>query len=438
MGIFSGIFGSKEKSSSAVETTLEYLPLLIEKDFSARRTILEEFVANKMAEIKYAHGKCTSQLVAIEKMELEDKPNARFNKAAATSKRQFDSQMQKLLQKLDPKDRGNTVDDARHYAGESYMLLFNEINSFRKNIAYTSVYLKDEMKVFGEALQEILNNLGAMNKEFEKEKELFQFENAKERIGKIIKMREIINDLEGQKIRLAEEHKQKELALEKQKTAISEMENGEGMKEMKSLEEEKVKLMGEKQDLKTEVLTLLASIDRPMQRFKALVDSGRWKLNDGHKEYLTALSTNPMLVLKGDPRAFTLKQILGELKKAIEEEKVELKDKEKEKRLSAIDEIMTFNFFEKVFWKLNEVQKKQVDIEKALLKSSAPKIIASEQKKATDLEREIHDLKQKIGFVEKEQIKTREDMEKEQTLVLGFACTALGKTVVIKDKATDA
>ena len=432
-GFFSKLFGSKGNAQGPLEPTLDYLPTLIEKNFSTRKGMLEDFCAKKMAEIKYVHAKCLAQTKAMGEKELEEKANARFNKAALTSKKQLENQMLKLLQKLDPKDRGKTIDDTKHYAGESYMLLFNEVNSLRKNIVYTSAYLKEEMKMLGESLQEMLDNLQAMNAEFEKEKELFEFEKAKERIGIILTKKRTLEERLGAKMVIEKELKAKEGELAAKSAEIEAIRSGAEMAGMKGLWEEKAKIAEQKQSLKTDVSNLLGTIDRPMQRFKALVDSGRWHVKEGQKEYLDNLATNPMLVLKGDPRASTLKQILAEVKKAIEEEKIELKDKEKEKRLAALDELIAFNFFENVFWKLNEIQKRQAEIEKELAANPAQKKMEEEEKKAKEMGREIAELGQKGEVADSEAAAIRQEMEKESAAVTEFAGKVLGRTVLLKD-----
>jgi len=432
-GFFSKIFGSNQKQQGPLETTLEYLPTLIENNFSTRKSALEELCAKKMAEIKHVHAKCLEQTKEMGGKELEAKANERFNKAALTSKKQLEGQLQKLLQKIDPKDRGQTLDDARRYAGESYVTLFNEITSLRKNIVYTSAYLKEEMRSLGESVQEILNNLQAMNAEFEKEKELFEFEKCKERIGIILNKKKALEEKAGAKIVLEKKKKSKEDELAAKNIEIEKVRSGPEMAGAKDLWEEKARIAEQKQSLKTDVSNLLGNIDRPLQRFKALVDSGRWHVKEGQKEYLDNLATNPMLVLKGDPKASTLKLILAEVKRAIEEEKIELKDKEKEKRLSALDELIAFDFFGNVFWKLNETQKRQAEIERALLANPSQRKVEEAQEKAKEVQMELAGIGQKEEVVDSEIVCIEEEIKKERAAVMEFASKVLKRTVLIKD-----
>ncbi|MFA5931104.1 MAG: hypothetical protein WC821_02205 [archaeon] len=429
--IFQGFF---KKSPLVIKTNIEQLPMLIEKNFELTKANLEDFSAKKMSEAKYLISKSNNILGNISKKELEGKENERFNKAALTSKRQLENQLKRLLEKIDPKDRGNNLDDARHYSGESYALLANEIVSFRKNIIYMSFYLKEEMKELGETLQEILNIFNEMNLEFKKSNELFEFEKIKETSGKIIKKKKHYKELENQKQTLLEKLQVKQEKQEEQKTKLTEKATGKEMQAVKSLEEEMVNLMNQKQDLKTEISGLILSIDRPMNRFKQLVDSGRWKLPNEEKEILNQFIVNPILALKKDPKAELFKKVLLEIRKAIEDGSVELKDKEKEKRLAAIQELINFDFFGKVFWKMNELQKKQIDLNKELEKSAAKKEIEKDNSKIKETDNELGEIKSQIEEVTNEQESVKKEIEKDLTIVKEFAGNVLGKTVIFEEE----
>ena len=206
------------------------------------------------------------------------------------------------------------------------------------------------------------------------------------------------------------------------------------MQAVKSLEEEMVNLMNQKQDLKTEISGLILSIDRPMNRFKQLVDSGRWKLPAEEKEILNQFIVNPILALKKDPKAELFKKVLLEIRKAIEEGAVELKDKEKEKRLAAIQELINFDFFGKVFWKMNELQKKQIDLNKELEKNVAKKDIEKDHGKIKETDNELGEIKSQIEEVTNEQDSVKKEIEKDLIMVKEFAGNVLGKTVIFEEE----
>lgn len=184
MGFFNNVFGKKNETEEII-TNFDLLPTLIQKNFEAETRDLELESAKIISELKYLHEKGKSILIDIQKKELDEKENNRFNKAALTSKKQIENQLAKALEKINPEKAGSEIDEIRAYSNESYFLIINEINSFRKNIAYTSVYLKDEMKLLGQTLQEIINKLTQLNKNFSDKKYIFEFEKIKKRLEKI-------------------------------------------------------------------------------------------------------------------------------------------------------------------------------------------------------------------------------------------------------------
>ncbi|MEK6958933.1 MAG: hypothetical protein AABW59_02700 [archaeon] len=427
------MFKGKDKPSEPIKTTLEYLPSFIESSFVAKRKMLEESTATKMAEIKYLHGKCLVILENLNKKELEEKSNVRFNKAALTSKTQLQGQLSRILSKINPANRAKTLEDAMSYSAESFVILSNEINHFRKNIVYTSVYLKEDMKILGESLQEMQNNLKALNHELSGEKEVFGFEKSKERIGAMLKEKEKVQKITLEENLLGEKLITAREKLSSQEEKIQSLLKGQEMSELTMLEEEKAAIAQEKQEIKTEISNLIITIDRPLQRFKSLVDSGRWKLTAEQKSFLDSFMVNPLVALKSDPKAEMFKHILAEIKAAIQDEKIELKDREKEKRLAALDELMTFNFFDKVFWKMNEIQKKQLANEKELSESKTLNMIELENKRKSEIESMIGDIQLEIGAKEKEKESVLEKIRKEKEAIEQFASSTLKRTVILLD-----
>jgi len=429
-GFFSKMFA---KEPQVITTTVESVVLLVEKEFLLQKAALEDFSAKKISENKYLHSRAINLLKIVSEKELEGKPNERLNRAAFTAKNQLVNQMNKLLEKLDPKERGNSLNDARHYAGESYALLVNEINSVRKNIAYTSFYLKEEMKSLGEALQSMVNLFHEMNLEFNNASGFFEFEKLKEKVGKVLQKKNELIKIGADIALLHQKISQKEELILTQNKKISDRKSGSEMGRINAAEGEMNKLMNEKQELKTEISSLLLNIDRPLARFKQLVDSGRWKIPNEEKEMLALFLTNPMFALKKDPKADVFKRVLSEVVKAIEQGKIELKDKEKEKRLGALQEIINFDFFGSVFWKMNEIQKKQADLNKLLEKSETKRDIENEENKVKSIENEIEENKGEIFQKEKLLANSKKEIESELKEIKEFAEKQLKKTVILEE-----
>ncbi len=431
-GFFGKLFKGEKKNIEVIETTLEYFPTLIEKNFSSKIEELTMETAKKISQIKYLHSKCLALIKDIQKKELEEKNNERFNKAALTSKTQLETRMVRLLEKLNPDNRGNTLEDARAYAGEAKALLLNEVMNFRKSIAYTSAYMKDEMKSLGETLQELVNNYHEISNSLDKEKELFEFEKTKEKVELIKHKENEISTIENTVSSNTDLIKDKEVKAKEQKQKIDTLSVGKEMSSLMGFEKEKGNLASQKQQLKIEISSMVSTIDKPLTRFKSLVDSGRWKISVEQRDILESFINNPMIALKKDPSATAIKDILKEIISAIEDEKIDLKDKEKEKRVGALNELITFDFFEKVFWRLNEIQKKQTEIDSEINNSPIQKLLEKEENNLKEILREKEDLEEKNSALEKQKKVLEEENKSEKMRIMAFAEKVTGKRVILK------
>jgi hypothetical protein len=406
----------------------------LDKELGKKRKKLEFTNAKKMAEIKFLHSKIITQIKDIQKKELNKKENERFNKAALTAKSHIEIQLMRMLEKINPTNVGNNLNDSRAYTEESINILVKEVIRFRKNIVYTSIYLKEEMKNLGETLQELLNNLQELKKEFDENLEYFEFEKIKEKIKSVEKLNKELKNQKN-KIKECEERiKKNKFDLEKQEKKIEEFNSGKEFKKLEELENEKQKILNEKQSLKIELSSLLSSIDKPLQRFNQLVETGRWKLPREKQELLSAFIANPIIALKSDPKGVEFKKILTEIIQAIEEEKIELKEREKEKRLAALSEIISFNFFEKIFWKLNEIQVKQINIDKKIKECGVFETKNKMDTKLNEINKKTLLLIEEKNGEERKEKEIFEKMEKEKTTITNFGSKILKKTIIINNE----
>jgi hypothetical protein len=423
-----------KKEPTIIKTTIENLPLLIEKGFASRKNEIEDYSAKKISEIKYLHSRAKSIIKSINQTPLDEKSNQRLNHAVETSKKQLIIQLEKLLEKIEPTKIENKINSYREYAGKSESILIIEINAFRKNIAYTSFYHKEEMKELGETLQGLLNNLHEMNQKFINEKDLFEFENFKEKIGAALKKKSELITSKKEINLLNEKITQIEELIKKQEEKINNKMNNSEMDKAKKAEEELVALANAKQDLKLEISALLLNIDRPLARYKQIVDSGRKKVPKEEKEMLDLFITNPILALKKDPKAELFKKMLNDVKNLIESGEIELKDKEKEKRLEALEEISKFDFFGKVFWKMNELQTKQAELNKIISSSAAKSDLEKEINKQKDLQRELEEIKVKIQNGEKQKQVIQRNISNEIDAARNFAQNSLKQTIILEEE----
>jgi hypothetical protein len=431
MGFFNKIFG-KTNNTEEISTSLDLLPTILQNNFISIKNNLELESAKNISEIKYLFERAKNLLEDIQSKELVEKENIRFNKAALTSKKQIEAQLKKTLEKTNPNKLGNELNEIRAYSNENYALMINEINSFRKNIAYTSVYLKDEMKILGETLQEIINLLAKMNIEFSKNSGLFEFEKIIKRIDNIKCEEKILQ--ENKKIILKEKEKIEEKNIEGKKIEekIEEIEKREDFIKIDLLEKEKSELFEKKQQLRIEVSSMLSTIEKPLQRFNSLVKSKRWIINNEKEEVLQEFLNNPLQALKKDLNGAKFKEILKEVKKAIEEEKIDLKEKEKEKRLNALQELISFDFFENVFWKLNGIQKRKNEIETLLKENQSLKEKNNLNLEKNQILKEKELINENIRQEEMKKTRILEFMEKEKNIIKEYSEKILGKKIILE------
>jgi len=423
----------KKADNPVINTNIDLLPSILESKLTSKRKELEMISAKNMSEIKYLYEKSKVLLVDIKEKNLEDKPNERLNKAAVTAKTQMENQLEKILDKINPLNIGTDLENIYGYSRESYVFLFNEINSYRKSIVYISIYLKDEMKNLGSNLQELLNKFQEMNDLFSKEQNVFFFEKTKKNIEKIKKNNIEIEKKENEIKNIENETKNIENEIKTIVQDLVKLKESEESKKIDLLNEQKSKFFNEKQSLKVELSSMISTVDKPLQRFASLVDSGRWKINKEDKELLDCFIINPILALKKDVNGKQIKSILEEVKKAIEDEKIELKEKEREKRMDALVELINFDFFGRIFWKVNEIQKEVNEIDAIINKSKVLKDIEKKENSILDLKQKVEsknsEIKTILSQINSLKQKNDENIEK----ISEFAQKALGKKIVLQN-----
>jgi len=431
--LFAVLLGSKAKNSERVKTTFEDILNLVEKDFLIEKQELEELVAKKIAEQKFLITRCGMIIEKIEKKSLEEKSNERMNRAGETSKNQIVFQLRGLLQKLNPSERGKNLSDAKAYFGAGFVLMQKEIFGFRKNIVYTGFYLKDEIKELGESMQEMLKVFEETNKAFEEKKYLFEFEKIKEKHAKVLEKQREIYELKREIDSALKKSENYSLGAKEIEEKIKGAIEGKEALKLKEAESELVAINNQKQDLKTQVSALILNIDRPLLRYKQLTDAGRIKASKEEKEMVDLFLTNPMIALKNDPKAELFKKVLQKVKAEIEEGTIELKDREKEKRLEALEEIINFDFFGKVFWKLNEIQKRQLELSKEIGENKLKKSLVLSEAEKKDNEKKSFSEKQRAEEIEKRRNATEKETEIMLFEVKDFCEKKLGKQIILEE-----
>lgn len=430
MEFFKKLFGKKEPKE--IKTNMDLLPSILENNLTAQRKELEMESAKKMSELKYLFEKVKLILNEVKGKNLESKSNEKLNKAAITAKIQMEKQLEKTLEKINPNIESKNLENTYSYSKESFVYLFNEINSYRKSIVYTSIYLKDEMKNLGENLQNILNKLKEMNDLFDSKKEIFLFEKIKQNIEGIKKdYKEIESKKEKiNSVKLEINNLEKEI-LNEENNILKLVESDES-KDLTKIKEKKNKLLNEKQSLKVELMSMLSTVDKPLQRFLSLIESGRWKIETQKKELLKNFLTNPIVALRSDISGEKIKEILKEVIDAINDEKIELKEKEKEKKLDALQELIAFDYFGKIFWKVNEIQKELSKIDAQINQSEVTKDINNKERETNELKKEVDKKNEEITNLENQINSLNNKIMNEKNKISNFAKNVLNKKIIIE------
>lgn len=403
---FLDFFKAKQEKQS-IELSIEEISAFVEKSVSGKQELLDETIAKKFSEIKFVLNQMKSSLNELQKQPLEGE-NAKLKKIVGTARDQTISRLSSLADRLQPPP-ATELDSVKQYCIEGEQLLSKEVEHSGKSIAYTGIYLKEAIKNLGHNVKELNEHFSFLNKKIGDFAAVFlqkpvedSLKQLSEKSASVVAIEEKIEKTNNS---LEELQKQKSSLHKK----LLELNESKGFKELGSLQERKSSLFKEKQDNKTELVSLISSIDKPLKRFSKAVESNRYLISKELADALMQLQQNPLQLFKKDPKGETVKELLKELKKAIESGVVDLKDKEKSKRVSAINELLAFNFFSNVFWKLNELDRELQSIEHDLNKKPVLAEIASTNKKIKDCERAI----QETGF-SLENLKSQLEREQEE------------------------
>ena len=158
----------EEKEEKPSDISLEKAKELLENNLKENEKVVLSEASSKITSIKHLLNEINLDIQGIEKRDLmEEGDNKYLRKIVSTAQKNMVMQMSGLVQKLGP----NTIIDAagmKNYAKESTETMQKEILSFRKNITYTGVIMKDEMKNIGLMLQKLMKKYGEINELFDK------------------------------------------------------------------------------------------------------------------------------------------------------------------------------------------------------------------------------------------------------------------------------
>lgn len=376
MGFFERIFGRQEEK--ILTLGISGLEAFLERETLSQKQELSGIIAARFSEIKHL---LRSLVASVKQLEGKDfsSENNRLSGIVRTSRQNAIKQLSSLAQKLDP-PAAVEMKTAFSYCNDSLVLLQRESYVFGKNIAYTSIYLKDEVKEIGNRVKEIADTLNELKKEIGHYRHLLAVEKILGEKKELLLQKEA-----GAEARQsASSLKATIFSLEKQASALNEsltaMQKSDEFARLAALQQERDSLAKKKQGLRAEALGFFAAVDKPLKRFGSLLKAKRLFLKNPEQEAVFfALLNDPFVALKKDPGGEAVKEILAEVKKAIEGNAISLKEKERQKRVDALNQLLATNFFDSFFWKLNEIEVSLGNAEKKLLQEQLFKKISEEK-----------------------------------------------------------
>ncbi|MBN2067223.1 MAG: hypothetical protein JW744_02030 [Candidatus Diapherotrites archaeon] len=393
MGFFQGIFSKKAETPAKVN--LSELNAFMASETGQQGKALEVAVAGKLSEVKHLLNELRS---GIEKLKSSDSEsgNKRLEKIVSTAKGNAERQLASLIQKLEPPASADLSLVSR-YCSSAGIILQQEINHFGKNIAYTSISFKQEIKHLGLLIRQLQSVFSEMQSSFSSAKHFSlssSIDSMASGLGKKIQSTE---RLEREISEIGESAASANGQLQALQAKLASLRESPAFRKISGLNEEKAGLLHSKQLAKTETIDLFSKIDKPLHRMQGIVRAGKFQISSELALLLDELLKNPFNALRRDPKAEKLKRLLKEVQLAIEQGLIELKDREREKRLSALQELISFDFFGQCFWKFNEIDSKLAALEKELNALPARKQEEQLLKSLNDAKKGLQAVQESLG-----------------------------------------
>ncbi len=379
--LFQGSPTKAETSSLSFEGILDWIEQQTDSVFKELKTE----ALNRFSEIRFLLKEIRNQLIALEKKKAHPEAgnqnrNERLQRVVFSSQQTMVLRMRILLDKLEP-PKMPEWEEMRQYSIGSFGLLQKETGLFGKNIAYTSLLHKEEVKSIGQHLSELETILKSLSNSFSSNPLFEQTNLAKNLHSAVFRLTQEQQRLEQESNRLHAEQKKFQQSLSRQQTGLAEMQSSSEARQWEQSQEQLKELANQKEKLRSQLSELVSEIDKPLKRFQQLVSSNQWALEKEQAQFLSVLSENPLKAMEKDPKGQSFKSVLKEILSAIDQKKIAFKDeKEEAKRRASVLHLLEYDFFSNFFWKQNELEKKRQPLEKQLQASAWSRQFESQQK----------------------------------------------------------
>ncbi len=385
---FSRFFRQKPRESSMNEVREKVFT-----ELEAEKKSIMDFSMRKTAEIRHLLNALSRSASALEKHSINTKEgNQRYRQIIATSQKNLVRQLKGLSNKLVP-PQNPSFETIKEYSLSGYRAVNIDLLPYWKNISLTKLELKEEVNSIGNDIRELSSSLKEMHdiSHSKKISDLTEFVNrfneiddAERKISSAIKrVSEKKSDLGKAKKHLAghEEFREAKLASKE----ASEFNKLSGTAKALELKKDSLILAFNSE---------LAPIEKVLKRIHSVADSSA-AFSGKEKELLRLMLESPSSAFTTDPNGLTAKTILIKAEEMVKNDSIPLKLGEKAKRLSAINKLVSKDFFTDCFWSLNNVQRDLVQVKKQM-----NSLDVSAELKRVDSDIEL--AKQRVGAVQGE------------------------------------
>ncbi|MDO8634525.1 MAG: hypothetical protein Q7K34_04510 [archaeon] len=408
MGLFEWLFGWLFKSRKTakktevweIEKTLSY----VEEACAVDSESLEKEIFSRLSEVKHLLKTLDSAIGEARKKNVSlSEGNFGLRRLVVTSRDGLLNRFSQLSKKLEP-PKTTSASEVYNYAVSSKKIVREEVIQSRKNIAYTKALLAGEIKAIGQSLEEIDWVFSAMQESFEKNKvaRLEEFRKQFSGLESAMKEREAIEGECKKSLALANDIslKTKRLSID-----IAELKNSSFAHELSGLEAKKKVFFDEKGALRQKFLAVLEKVDKPLTRFLKIASSNDGIVSHEERDLANSYFQNVLVASKRDPKGEQLKKILSRVLAMVEGGAISMKEKEKEKRIQALREVMEYDFFSEIFWKLNSLESEIMAIDKKISEFPLNKKIFDAEHELASAQRELSAAEEtvnRLGLKEKQ------------------------------------
>lgn len=386
----------------------------LDKEFSERFRAFNEGIKKTIEEIRFSLDGLKEQVRLIsEKEAVVEEGNARLRQAVRTSKTELSNKFNALIESLKPPEAIGLKEDftgLKQYAAESLNELNKSVSWFRKNIAYTGIIFKVEIKELGIRTNALNKAFIELNKACNNP-ELTAFHQLRQ---EMVSLNEARHELERDRKLLAEKEallKSIKTSLAGKQDALAELKSSNEFIELNALQarqDDLNKLVTSKAD---EARIAFSSVGRQLEKFNKLVQSNNYVIEKHKESLLNDYASDFLKACRNDAGLHGLDVLVKETINALKEGKLHLKKQEFNKKLAALK---GFNP-----GKLNNTVNELKAVEKELDELNQKISKSTVNKRTDDLGRESNSLADEAKIAENQLNALRESIissEKKQAL----------------------